>query len=157
MLNNAEAQLRPLRTTLIEKLQKSYAAWDGSVKRFRALHWMCLTGVILVPTCLASLKHYMSPLTFDLLSVLEAIFGSVQAIVRPSDKFMRDIEFRDEANYLLRLVQATEDPTRVKRLMERFERVERRFHQGASPWAIPKHPGSPQGKARRRLAGEPKE
>ena len=137
---NNNLPLTPLRTTLIEKMSRSRGAWADSVKRFRALHWFCLTGLIVVPTCLAGLKDYIAPLPAALLSVLVAICGSVQAIVKPADKFLRDIEFRDEADYLLRQAQATADPDRIDRITGEFEQIERRFHQGLQPWPTPKRP-----------------
>ena len=130
--------LKPLRTSLLEKLNRSLKAWDTSVFRFRMLHWFCLAGIIVVPTCLASLKDYILPFPFALLSVFVAICGSVQSIVKPADKFMRDIEFRDEADYLIRQAEATSDPDAIEKLTQEFERVERQFHQGQHPWPVPK-------------------
>lgn len=131
-------QSMPLRTIVMEKLIRSRDAWDRSVLRFRTLYWLCLTGVIVLPTCLASLKDYISPLPAAILSVGVAIFGAVQAIVKPYDKFMRDIEFRDEADYLLRQAEVTTQEPALKKIMRQFETVERRFHQGTHPWPTPK-------------------
>ena len=137
----AEPAVHSLRATLLNKLAGSRDAWTPSVKRFRALYWLCLAGVVVIPTCLASLKDYIHPLPFALLSVLVSIFGSVQAVVKPSDKFHRDIEFRDEADYFHRLALSTTDETQIRKIMDDFEQVERRFHLGDHPWPTPKRDG----------------
>lgn len=134
--NSPEPPLRSLRQTLLAKLDGSCKAWSRSVSRFRALYWICLTGIIVLPTCLATLKSYIEPVPTAILSVLVAVLGSVQAIVKPYDKFNRDIEFRDEADYFRRQAEATDDPDQIKKIMEEFENVERRFHQGLHPWPV---------------------
>jgi hypothetical protein len=138
----ADPPVRSLRSTLLVKLAESRSAWGKSVRRFRSLYWICLCGVIVIPTCLASLKDYIPAFWFAVLSVIVAILGSVQAIVKPFDKFHRDIEFRDEADYFYRLCEATSDPAEVLKIMTDFEQVERRFHMGEHPWAVPKRDSS---------------